>query len=877
MTSIPTARKILCPLTLVLLMLTFQQCKEEESTVPAGQGWTSEDPVSIPLRQRLMQAERGNLVRNPSFEFGRLIDLDSTTVSYNITGWQEMGEGVAWEEHSPDTNGKTGQVHSGFHAIRIYRGHADKITGQGEGIQSDFIRVIPGHYDFSFWIRLRDIRPDQRIMGRNMGDAVDIRLLFFDKNRLPIPGNTYSHLRQAFIDQSFKALPFASFWEIDSLEWTFVKGRTTYDFLTEGYIPDEAKFVKLYLGLKGTGTMWVDDMDFRYTRKNFTSLERIGHMFDTTCTRLELVVPRPKQARSLPPVTYHVPGVDSIPLPLILIPPDARQATRAAAGLLKDRLEAVFARHYGENDLPSIRILSRTGTGAAGGGGLVFSIGNLSREGTSPEMDELGEEGYIIRPDSLNPNLVHLSAATPAGQFYAAATVVQLLDDTLFMYHQADILDYPDITGRAFLVSPVAAASNPIDYEPYLSDMAALKFNWAYLDFYRSRTLWKQESRAYLAGLEAIGRENRETGVLNLAQMVNPYAFLQERTPVDSLDEESRNRWIHSGSASRSVLYRQFAAGMNAGASTLVLCTNDYLPLSPEGDYVLYAERDREKYINLQDAHLEVIRDLHARARSRNPGISLEFLPPWYSNQAMDLSRGRAEQYFRDLGSKLPPDLRIWWSGPTRQSTSVGPLDYIRFHNPAGRDLILLDNSFNILPDILEDTAGLEDQPMKLRILNIFDPYSVGLSVPSSLPGTPDKILVNASCSSEIMKIRMATAADYMWNRAGYNPDLSLWKVLVSRFGLATTRELYHFNDAYFTTLASMIGLKKGNDQQKHARLIGEQMLRMEESLGKLDMLLVSDPELLNELKSLKQRLESFYEREIRTVASQILATTERF
>ena len=141
--------------SLVFMMLSLPQCMEEDSTVPVGQGWTSTDPVSIPFRQRMMQAERGNLVKNPSFELGRLINIDSSTVSYNITGRKSMGENVTWVYHSPDTNGTGAEVPSGSYSIKIHRGSKDEAINQGDGIVSDFIRVIPGNYEYTFWIRLK--------------------------------------------------------------------------------------------------------------------------------------------------------------------------------------------------------------------------------------------------------------------------------------------------------------------------------------------------------------------------------------------------------------------------------------------------------------------------------------------------------------------------------------------------------------------------------------------------------------------------------------------------------------------------------------------------------------------------------------------------
>ena len=120
--------------------------------------------------------------------------------------------------------------------------------------------------------------------------------------------------------------------------------------------------------------------------------------------------------------------------------------------------------------------------------------------------------------------------------------------------------------------------------------------------------------------------------MLNLAQMVNPYAFFPKNSMLDSLDSDTRERWMHSGSSSRTKLRQHYSAGMEAGVSTLVLCTHDYLPQLFPGNYVLYAERDEEAYINLQEAHLELINSLYSWSRARNPKVRLEFIPPWYSN-----------------------------------------------------------------------------------------------------------------------------------------------------------------------------------------------------------------------------------------------------
>ncbi len=51
---------------------------------------------------------------------------------------------------------------------------------------------------------------------------------------------------------------------------------------------------------------------------------------------------------------------------------------------------------------------------------------------------------------------------------------------------------------------------------------------------------------------------------------------------------------------------------------------------------------------------------------------------------------------------------------------------------------------------------------------------------------------------------------------------------------------------------------------------------RLEKSLQRLNLLLEPEPKLLNELKAVKQNLDGLYYDELKSVASQIIATLRR-
>lgn len=852
------------------MLFFFSSCVEEDSNQPSTTGWSSLDPTSIPLRQRMIQTGRGNLVKNPSFEQGRIINVDSNTVSNNISGWTWLGDNVYWVEVGDSSDHGPGEVHSGIYSIKIQRESADETMGQGEGVISDFIRIIPGNFEFTFWIRVQDVHSYQERHGTRIGDAIDIRILFYDKNRLQISGETFNSERNANIDQSFKALPFTGFWNIDSMDWSQVRGRTTNDYLTEGDVPDEAKFVKIFFGLKGTGTVWIDDVDFRYSSRNFTSLEKSERFFDTTFSAVDMLIPAPKEAVGLEPMVYHYPGTDSLPYPVIVIPPNASRQTAAAARLLKNRLDMLFKRLYGEKHESGVLITSSLPDKVIGDGGLVFNIGKKPFSGS--EIIE-HEQGYIIQPDSLYPNLVHLIGSDDEGNFYAATTVSQLLDESRYVYYQSRILDYPDIPQRSFLVSAVSASSDEKAYGDVLADMLMLKMNQGYLDYYRSRNMWERTGTAYLRGINEIGREAGKHGMIQLAQMVNPYAFMPSSIRLDSIDPDLRNRWMHNSSSSLSKLRTRFRMGLDAGASTLVLCTNDYLPYKGGHslNFSLYAKRDLKKYINLQQAHIELIQLMTESSRIGRH-VDLEFIPPWYANELVDQSRGQGEQYLRDLADHIPDQVSILWAGPSQQSHSVDDADFYRYKVLSDRELVIWDNSLNTLPGILNDTSHRKSLSLKLRALNLFEPYQVGYTG-HSIPGRqPGKIIINSPLDSELMKIRIATAADYMWNNLTYDPDLSLWKILVSSFGHEAAMNLYQFNESYMTLFCSLTTLKNGTGNQRHARQIKDKLEVMQETLAILDGLIPDHQRLLNELKSLKLQLEQTFEEEMEAISTQVIA-----
>lgn len=113
--------------------------------------WSSSDPLSIPYELRLQQLEKGNLVINPSFE-PDANPVDGTNRRSVPPGWEKVGNRVAWVDRG--SGGAPDEVHEGRGAIKVHRDRAGELDA-AEGIISDYIPVIPGNYDFTYAVRLK--------------------------------------------------------------------------------------------------------------------------------------------------------------------------------------------------------------------------------------------------------------------------------------------------------------------------------------------------------------------------------------------------------------------------------------------------------------------------------------------------------------------------------------------------------------------------------------------------------------------------------------------------------------------------------------------------------------------------------------------------
>jgi hypothetical protein len=830
--------------------------------------WSSSNPLSIPYEKRLKQFRQGNLVPNPSFEEGRVI-TDDPANTFSLKGWQRVGRNVEWTNQNSD-GGAAQEVSTGIHAVKITRKRAGELD-DAEGIISDYISVIPGNYYFTYKVKLKHITSHGYRPGVQLQGALAIKVLFFDSQKQPVNPAEMNPVSQTLFDSSDKGYSFSNFWTIDDFPWGTVRGRTYNYPYAEGDVPDKTRYVRLFLGLKGSGAMWLDDIVFRYAKWNFTALERFKPYFDQPLPLEASIVPTPKNIQRLNDIVIYDPQSDELGPPLIVLPEKPAPAEQAAAKILQQKIRDVIGAAVPaaeKTELP-IRIIKGGLTDSDRvSAGLIFSIGrNRLYRQIHPDLPWQSirdkQQGYIIKAERVgNTQVIFLSGATPLASYYAAATAVQLFEKDSCVYHNATVIDYPDFLGRSFVFKKWENSQELANDIGAMERMSLYKLNRVYLGFNRNGRSWYHLDALYLKGIEDAGKWCRDNGVMNLAMMVNPYSHLGFEPTAENINKLLRYTWTHDSPQSLEMLKNIYRPALETGADTIMLLADDSVPRIGRNrqNYSLYTVEDEKRFINLQNAQAHVINQLKKWLDAAYPGTRLEFCPPWYSNEHVDRSQGKAEPYFKDLAFQIPQDVAIVWTGPTIRSLSIDMADLYRYQQLIGRWPMIWDNTLYARSLKSRRYGGYPAHyPGKVMLCNLFEPYDTYR--PDSFQNYNDgrRMYTNGDAYSEVYKIKYATVADYEWNTAAYSPELSLWKVLCRLYGPACARQLLLFNNAYYEVYAACLAMESQGVKVEYIKRGNKFLREMDDHIAATAAALPESSQLLKELENFRKAQESWF------------------
>lgn len=721
----------------------FTGCKNNKDTEDQRHTWESDAPLTVPYRVRLQRNEKVNLVRNHSFETGRTFALDSFTSSFVVDGWQQVGRHVEWVDIRNDSLYRSDEVYSGHRAIKIVRKTAYETDEQGEGILSDFIRVIPGNYNLSLYTRLENVLPLKARLGTRMYDGVDISLFFYDRNKIPVKSNFNSPYKNQVINASFKSLSFANYTKIPAFGWGKIIGKSDHFPFPEGDIPSDAHYVKILIALKGTGTMWVDSVTFNYTFRNFSITERMQEYTDTTFRTQVAFIPEPKRLTKMASVIFYNPDMEPEHMPLIVVPANADAFMVEIARSIQVAFQKSIEKYTIKGTAsPEVRIIRECSTDQLNQSNLIINLGttDLYRKyyPVLPLSDiSHHQQGYFIYSPGDMPNLVILGSESRAGIYYAAQTILQMIDGKLPVFHNHRVVDYPDFINRFYAIENIRNINEAKQQGEFVRELVAYKINGAF-------TLSETQN------LPAASDELQSQ--MALISMENLFSFV---------------RLPHFISPDDSTLSYKYP---------LRLADIDGAKINPVDDPFPYLIRGFNDYPEL-------------------------ILPPVFHNQLMDNSDYSEQPYHFD------EEVKCMYCGSSFYSINTDDADIERYMTYTRNKPVFMDNSMRISSPGAQYGGSGRFYPGKLRLYNIFEPF-VNTGIRDHFPKLDSiTFFINQPVDGEIGIIRMATAADFMWNANTYSRDYALWKVLISRYGAANARELIRYADKYGMMLEIMLRL----------------------------------------------------------------------
>lgn len=821
---------------------------KHQQRIPA---WSSNDPLAIPFRIRWQKFEKGNLVRNNSFELGKYMPIDTLKKSFSIDDWQKVGKNVHWVDLETNDSTHTDEVFSGKHAIKIIRHVADEITDKGEGIMSGFIRVIPGNYSFSFYIRLHDVRPYLSRLGTKMYDAIEIKLFFYDKNKNPLNSRYLMPFKGQRIDNSFKSLSFANYDYIKDFGWGRIIAKSHNFPFSDGDIPDDARYVKIFIGLKGTGTMWIDDIDFHYTNDNFTTAERMSHLIDSVFSKQDMIIPTPKKVTRLESKLIYKEGFSAASAPLIIVPDNpGNEITQAAILIQKKIIELVRRAGADENYISAIQIVSDVNKNLLHDSRLVFSIGKsllYKKYKYALPLEEIKDkpQGYCIYSDPEAENIIFMIGNSEIGDLYAATTLIQLFDRKNPVLYNANIIDYPDIDQRFYYIRAWQNQNEYENTENTIHSLLSYKLNGAYIGVNLHSNL-----EYYLNSLETFGKEWKKSDQFSFLQLINtgftdsfpsrPYNIIPEFNNL--LSDKILNKVIEKG-------YYSFADGIALAPS--FVC--------PEDTTLGYNASRIMDITEEYPAEKKQIIDLQHLIAENYPDHQFEYFTPWYNNELLDYSLGYAVLYLSLLRNEMN-NINLFWSGSSFYSIKTDAADINRYFSLVNQPVIFLDNSLITVSKRTNYNGSLPYYPGKVKLYSIFEAFNNNEIAYYKNDLNISRVFINQSVNSELETIKLLTALDFYWNMSSYNQDFSLWKVLVTKYGQEAAKMLILFDEVYARMLETNYRLNRKEQINKYCRTGSNLINTLKTHLDNLTSLLGADERIINELEHLIAEQQVLFE-----------------
>jgi hypothetical protein len=824
---------------LIVLFFTpfFTGCIQE-SEPPVNKAIEgSNEVLNIPVKRRWKEYNEGNKVFNPSFEQGRVFDNNFHT--FEINRWSKIGNTIAWVDIGEKEFSKS-EVSSGKHAAKIMNKSRFETGEDKTGILSDYIKVLNGNYRLSFDIKLKNVCSYNSRLGSRLIDAVNIRIYYYDKNKIRLDGKLYSPEQKKYIDNEFKALPFSGFWKIDSLGWVRSKGITCKFPFPDGNLPKDTKYVRIFFGLKGSGTMWVDNVNLRYTKQNFSVKEFLAPYKDSVFSKAKLIIPTPKKVKQ--GEKYNLFKTKEKTLnPLIVIPQNTGSLTYKAAKSLRNKLLQISKeKHQGKKR--NIEIKKDVSLQSLKKWSIVFSIGNNNLN-NSVETQSFNDsikkykDGYYVKKTGDKTPVICLKGSSQKGDYYAVQTVSQLFDKSNAYYHHANIIDYPDFINRGIVCKSDYNTSKRKE-----ELITRYRFTHLYAPLKSGSVAQVKESLSNSTDLFA------DNHLVNQGLVINPYKiFNKKNESLDKADIPRINEVL-------SLLNQAQSKGIN----DYIINIDNTFSVKDSCLCIFHfdSEKNHIKYRSLLDVHKDIINQI---ANNLNGDAQISFLPLWNNTKCIRKSQGKGELYLKELFRKIPDKVNYLWTGASTTPYILDETEIMYIKNIIDKNPLFYCKDIHPFSDAAKQNVYAQNYPGKLRTSSIFQQLNLDTPEDFSNITAEQSFIAEIKHNNSLDDIKLACFSDFLWNSNKYNSNYSLLKVLISKYGKKEAFALIEFNDIYKGLQEMLIKMNKLESTRKYIRSAEDYISKMNNQMKKLENLL-DGTEILPDIQKMEKDLKQQFE-----------------
>ena len=187
-------------------------------------------------------------------------------------------------------------------------------------------------------------------------------------------------------------------------------------------------------------------------------------------------------------------------------------------------------------------------------------------------------------------------------------------------------------------------------------------------------------------------------------------------------------------------------------------------------------EEDRAVYGELVNAHTDLIYRYRDALVSIDPALKLTVCPTLY--------HGRGDEYYiAKLGSRIPPEVSVFWTGRDICSRELTADDARRFLESARRRPLYWDN------------YPVNDEAMKNEMH-----LSPVVNRDPELWRCAQGVVFNCMEYAECSKIPLISGADYLWQGERYDPEASFEAAVLQTVGPDRAADFMLFADHLYTS-----------------------------------------------------------------------------